>query len=176
LKIVKNQKKSKEFEQDISDGDMELEQSITEENCSGIKICGTCKTTDTPLWRKGPSGTKTLCNACGIRWIRSQRRSKRKPDAPYTEKNIQKKEKKLKKQLEELNMEDEPKDEFQVSQITKRIPKRKSYSDDEEESPEGSIKKDDKVTKKNKGDQKLKKVKSEETLYLENQSPNSVLI
>ncbi|KAK2649711.1 hypothetical protein Ddye_017200 [Dipteronia dyeriana] len=27
-----------------------------------------CKTNDTPLWRKGPLGLKTLCNACGIKY------------------------------------------------------------------------------------------------------------
>ncbi|XP_051143577.1 GATA transcription factor 23-like isoform X2 [Andrographis paniculata] len=32
------------------------------------KCCSICKTTKTPLWRSGPSGPKTLCNACGIRY------------------------------------------------------------------------------------------------------------
>ncbi|XP_073065969.1 GATA transcription factor 16 [Primulina eburnea] len=31
------------------------------------KCCSDCKTTKTPLWRSGPSGPKSLCNACGIR-------------------------------------------------------------------------------------------------------------
>ncbi|XP_010520375.1 PREDICTED: GATA transcription factor 11 [Tarenaya hassleriana] len=31
-------------------------------------ICRHCKTTDTPQWREGPSGPKTLCNACGMRF------------------------------------------------------------------------------------------------------------
>ncbi|KZV43660.1 GATA transcription factor 16-like [Dorcoceras hygrometricum] len=31
------------------------------------KYCSDCKTTKTPLWRSGPSGPKSLCNACGIR-------------------------------------------------------------------------------------------------------------
>ncbi|XP_027352829.1 GATA transcription factor 15-like [Abrus precatorius] len=32
------------------------------------KCCAHCKTTKTPLWRGGPAGPKTLCNACGIRY------------------------------------------------------------------------------------------------------------
>lgn len=30
--------------------------------------CVHCNTTETPLWRAGPAGPKTLCNACGVRW------------------------------------------------------------------------------------------------------------
>ncbi|KAL0558301.1 hypothetical protein IC582_002857 [Cucumis melo] len=32
------------------------------------KCCVDCKTTKTPLWRGGPTGPKSLCNACGIRF------------------------------------------------------------------------------------------------------------
>uniref|UniRef100_A0A7C9CWX1 GATA-type domain-containing protein n=1 Tax=Opuntia streptacantha TaxID=393608 RepID=A0A7C9CWX1_OPUST len=32
------------------------------------KFCADCKTTRTPLWRSGPAGPRTLCNACGIRY------------------------------------------------------------------------------------------------------------
>ncbi|KAI9008284.1 hypothetical protein BC832DRAFT_539152 [Gaertneriomyces semiglobifer] len=31
--------------------------------------CRSCGATQTPLWRRGPEGTKTLCNACGVRWM-----------------------------------------------------------------------------------------------------------
>ncbi|KAL1803704.1 hypothetical protein ACET3Z_032351 [Daucus carota] len=33
----------------------------------GAKTCADCGTTKTPLWRGGPAGPKSLCNACGIR-------------------------------------------------------------------------------------------------------------
>ncbi|KAK9845043.1 hypothetical protein WJX74_009978 [Apatococcus lobatus] len=36
--------------------------------------CEDCDTADTPQWRSGPSGPKSLCNACGIRLIRAQER------------------------------------------------------------------------------------------------------
>ncbi|XP_076952106.1 GATA transcription factor 17-like [Bidens hawaiensis] len=32
-----------------------------------IKTCADCGTIKTPLWRGGPAGPKSLCNACGIR-------------------------------------------------------------------------------------------------------------
>ncbi|KAJ6737684.1 hypothetical protein OIU85_019713 [Salix viminalis] len=44
-------------------------------SCGGVsgevedkKACTDCKTTKTPLWRGGPAGPKSLCNACGIRY------------------------------------------------------------------------------------------------------------
>lgn len=30
--------------------------------------CTHCETTETPQWREGPLGPKTLCNACGVRY------------------------------------------------------------------------------------------------------------
>ncbi|KAA8492471.1 GATA transcription factor 12 [Porphyridium purpureum] len=30
--------------------------------------CTHCAATQTPLWRSGPNGPKSLCNACGMRW------------------------------------------------------------------------------------------------------------
>ncbi|BFZ63129.1 hypothetical protein YB2330_004249 [Saitoella coloradoensis] len=32
------------------------------------KTCENCGTSDTPMFRRGPSGPNTLCNACGVRW------------------------------------------------------------------------------------------------------------
>ncbi|XP_010550406.1 PREDICTED: GATA transcription factor 18 [Tarenaya hassleriana] len=37
--------------------------------------CANCDTTSTPLWRNGPRGPKSLCNACGIRFKKEERRS-----------------------------------------------------------------------------------------------------
>ncbi|XP_074578952.1 GATA transcription factor 16-like [Curcuma longa] len=34
---------------------------------ASIRACSNCSTTKTPLWRSGPHGPKSLCNACGIR-------------------------------------------------------------------------------------------------------------
>lgn len=37
-------------------------------------VCVTCGRTDSPEWRKGPMGPKTLCNACGLRWAKQLRK------------------------------------------------------------------------------------------------------
>lgn len=34
---------------------------------TGVKQCTECGTQRTPMWRNGPAGPKTLCNACGVR-------------------------------------------------------------------------------------------------------------
>jgi len=43
-------------------------------------VCVVCKTTHTPMWRKGPCGRNTLCNRCGIKWSRVQNPRKRVKD------------------------------------------------------------------------------------------------
>ncbi|KAL5228624.1 hypothetical protein ABZP36_016889 [Zizania latifolia] len=37
------------------------------------KACSDCHATKTPLWRGGPGGPKSLCNACGIRYRKRRR-------------------------------------------------------------------------------------------------------
>ncbi|XP_019433018.1 PREDICTED: GATA transcription factor 21-like [Lupinus angustifolius] len=38
-----------------------------------VRVCSDCHTTKTPLWRSGPRGPKSLCNACGIRQRKARR-------------------------------------------------------------------------------------------------------
>ncbi|XP_073016617.1 GATA transcription factor 21-like [Primulina eburnea] len=38
-----------------------------------FRVCSDCNTTKTPLWRSGPKGPKSLCNACGIRQRKARR-------------------------------------------------------------------------------------------------------
>ncbi|XWS14152.1 hypothetical protein CRYUN_Cryun36dG0099100 [Craigia yunnanensis] len=38
-----------------------------------MKTCADCGTSKTPLWRGGPAGPKSLCNACGIRSRKKRR-------------------------------------------------------------------------------------------------------
>ncbi|MCO5593733.1 hypothetical protein L7F22_047750 [Adiantum nelumboides] len=38
-----------------------------------LRTCTLCGTTRTPLWRSGPEGPKSLCNACGIRVKKTRR-------------------------------------------------------------------------------------------------------
>ncbi|KAJ5637983.1 hypothetical protein N7490_007862 [Penicillium lividum] len=37
-------------------------------------VCSDCGTADSPEWRKGPDGPKTLCNACGLRWSKKEKK------------------------------------------------------------------------------------------------------
>ncbi|GLT43158.1 hypothetical protein SLA2020_171290 [Shorea laevis] len=37
------------------------------------RSCVDCHTTRTPLWRGGPAGPRSLCNACGIRHRKRKR-------------------------------------------------------------------------------------------------------
>ncbi|KAL6236209.1 hypothetical protein BDW75DRAFT_207314 [Aspergillus navahoensis] len=36
--------------------------------------CADCGTSDSPEWRRGPEGPKTLCNACGLRWAKMEKK------------------------------------------------------------------------------------------------------
>lgn len=42
----------------------------------GVTCCRSCHTTVTPEWRKGPTGNKDMCNACGLRWNRRVKKMK----------------------------------------------------------------------------------------------------
>ncbi|WRT69488.1 uncharacterized protein IL334_006474 [Kwoniella shivajii] len=54
----------------------------------GMHVCVTCGRTDSPEWRKGPLGPKTLCNACGLRWAkRNSTQPTRKDKKPNVGKN-----------------------------------------------------------------------------------------
>ncbi|KAK8527639.1 hypothetical protein V6N13_117412 [Hibiscus sabdariffa] len=46
-------------------------QSVSNEQIK--KTCADCGTSKTPLWRGGPAGPKSLCNACGIRSRKKRR-------------------------------------------------------------------------------------------------------
>ncbi|GAA6055671.1 hypothetical protein JCM3770_003404 [Rhodotorula araucariae] len=39
------------------------------------KMCQNCGRADSPEWRSGPNGAKTLCNACGLRWAKAQKQA-----------------------------------------------------------------------------------------------------
>ncbi len=47
---------------------------LRQQTSNGPKRCLHCQTTNTPLWRGGPLGPKTLCNACGIRYLLGEER------------------------------------------------------------------------------------------------------
>uniref|UniRef100_A0A0A9AWV6 GATA-type domain-containing protein n=1 Tax=Arundo donax TaxID=35708 RepID=A0A0A9AWV6_ARUDO len=49
------------------------EDMSSQPNLGVIRVCSDCNTTKTPLWRSGPCGPKSLCNACGIRQRKARR-------------------------------------------------------------------------------------------------------
>mmetsp|Transcript_6017 Transcript_6017/g.22027 ORF Transcript_6017/g.22027 Transcript_6017/m.22027 type:complete len:127 (-) Transcript_6017:176-556(-) len=56
----------------------------TEAGTSSVKTCTYCGTAKTPLWRSGPTGAKSLCNACGIKW-KSNRLGEEGPPPPSSQ-------------------------------------------------------------------------------------------
>lgn len=60
-----------------SDGEESTIQTLTPDRSSSdgsnVKTCVDCGTSKTPLWRGGPAGPKSLCNACGIRSRKKRR-------------------------------------------------------------------------------------------------------
>ncbi|KAG5362348.1 Cutinase gene palindrome-binding protein [Yarrowia sp. C11] len=46
----------------------------TSKSKEGDYICTECGTMNSPEWRKGPQGRKTLCNACGLRWSKQAKK------------------------------------------------------------------------------------------------------
>ena len=47
------------------------------------KKCQVCGTTETPQWRRGPSGKRTLCNACGVKWSTGRLKLSASPGSPF---------------------------------------------------------------------------------------------
>ncbi|CAG8456174.1 9177_t:CDS:2 [Scutellospora calospora] len=52
---------------------------------NGTKKCESCHTSSSPEWRRGPTGHKTLCNACGLRYSRTIAREIRKREQAQRE-------------------------------------------------------------------------------------------
>lgn len=67
IKVKVKVKPSSSLETDLSSNTSSF-------NCNTpIRVCSDCHTTKTPLWRSGPKGPKSLCNACGIRQRKARR-------------------------------------------------------------------------------------------------------
>ncbi|XP_022852918.1 GATA transcription factor 21-like [Olea europaea var. sylvestris] len=75
LKITNNETKKLENRQKQTSSSLEtdLSRNSSSNNNNPIRVCADCNTTKTPLWRSGPKGPKSLCNACGIRQRKARR-------------------------------------------------------------------------------------------------------
>lgn len=58
------------FDADRTDGH-NIAKCASRKNMKKKKVCHFCGRNDTPMWRRGPSGKGTLCNACGVKWSNS---------------------------------------------------------------------------------------------------------
>lgn len=47
---------------------LKLKRKNKEEEETYVRKCSHCEAEETPQWREGPLGPKTLCNACGVRY------------------------------------------------------------------------------------------------------------
>lgn len=52
-------------------------------------VCTECHVEESPEWRKGPKGPKTLCNACGLRWAKKFRKENMKNSTKSEQKKTQ---------------------------------------------------------------------------------------
>ncbi|KAG2482202.1 hypothetical protein HYH03_018847 [Edaphochlamys debaryana] len=71
----------------VADSDEVMKRSRLEEPAAPVRrtgklvsgrTCVECGATQTPQWREGPAGPKTLCNACGVRYVRAQQRANKR--------------------------------------------------------------------------------------------------
>ncbi|CAJ2637953.1 unnamed protein product [Trifolium pratense] len=73
-KMMEDQRGSKnKFEKEKLLGFDNSSNNNSSNNNITIRVCSDCHTTKTPLWRSGPTGPKSLCNACGIRQRKARR-------------------------------------------------------------------------------------------------------
>ncbi|KAK3140677.1 hypothetical protein QOZ80_5AG0404230 [Eleusine coracana subsp. coracana] len=63
-------------------------------------FCVECRTTATPMWRGGPTGPRSLCNACGIRY-----RKKRRQELGLDNKQQPKQQAQQQQQLRQLQLQ-----------------------------------------------------------------------
>jgi len=66
---------------DDGGGDSKKKSQKREEKFAEPQECLTCHAKSSPEWRRGPFGPRTLCNACGLVYIKiMKRRAKGLPD------------------------------------------------------------------------------------------------
>ncbi|XP_019191574.1 PREDICTED: GATA transcription factor 21-like [Ipomoea nil] len=71
MKIIEDQKRASSCLE--SEHSSNSSSNHSSSNVVPIRVCADCNTTKTPLWRSGPKGPKSLCNACGIRQRKARR-------------------------------------------------------------------------------------------------------
>jgi hypothetical protein len=54
--------------------DLPVSNLLTQLKDSALR-CHSCSRSETPEWRRGPDGSRTLCNACGLHYAKMSRRT-----------------------------------------------------------------------------------------------------
>ncbi|KAL0227743.1 hypothetical protein RCL1_003886 [Eukaryota sp. TZLM3-RCL] len=79
--------------------------------------CHKCGTTETPEWRKGPDGPKTLCNACGLAYSKRLKRGKYSSDEEIRRMRQAEKTLDRKELIETLSARDYDEPEFEPEEV-----------------------------------------------------------
>uniref|UniRef100_A0A1J3HTP8 GATA transcription factor 21 n=1 Tax=Noccaea caerulescens TaxID=107243 RepID=A0A1J3HTP8_NOCCA len=100
-----------------------------------IRVCSDCNTTKTPLWRSGPRGPKSLCNACGIRQRKARRAAMAAAAAVGDQEVVAARSQQLpvKKKLQNKKKRSNGGDKFNLSPPMVAKAKKCKFKDEEEE-------------------------------------------
>lgn len=71
--LHKGQDHYNKLQHNLEQGQHNLCKKNNNNSNGATRVCSDCRTTTTPLWRSGPQGPKSLCNACGIRQRKARR-------------------------------------------------------------------------------------------------------
>jgi hypothetical protein len=132
-------------------GEKRITKSSSAKSSSRKRKCEFCGTMETPMWRRGPTGKGTLCNACGVKWsLKFRKRTgkkakveKHKDDARPREQrqSTRKKIPSTKVAGTESKEENSPQD-FCCSHLLRKRQSSEDVSDELEDSPVLKKKKD----------------------------------
>jgi hypothetical protein len=65
---------------DVGGGSVATLAAVAAAASAQSKKCASCGASNSPEWRKGPDGTKSLCNACGLRFSRNISRVRKREE------------------------------------------------------------------------------------------------
>lgn len=86
----------------------------------GFKKCAYCSTKLTTMWRSGPNGHGTLCNSCGLQWLRGDILVGAPVISPEEEKRLLKEKRERDKIAEALELERAEKEEEKLKKKAER--------------------------------------------------------
>ncbi|KAF8545506.1 GATA zinc finger-domain-containing protein [Trichophaea hybrida] len=65
-----------------SNGSQQPEKKMRRGRAAPPGRCHSCHRAETPEWRRGPDGARTLCNACGLHYAKLTRKLSKNPAGP----------------------------------------------------------------------------------------------